>query len=117
MKKKESAQSERRKAARIYKKIKIEVAKNAKIQNLGSVDLSSMGVRFRTDKKVPLFKQLDCTVDLSVNNKKKDLSFRATVIRCEKSDKAKGYNVTLFFHGLSKKEIRSIEKYIDGIRS
>ncbi|MCK5706151.1 MAG: PilZ domain-containing protein [Candidatus Aureabacteria bacterium] len=108
---------EKRKTARIYKKIKIEVKKDAKIRNLGSIDLSSMGIRFRTNKKVPLFDQLDFSMDLSTDEKKKnELSFRATVIRCEKCKNAKGYQVTLFFHDLKKSEIKKIEQYIEKLR-
>ena len=108
---------DRRKAARIYKNLKIEVGKNEKLQNLGSIDLSPMGVRFRTNKKVPLFKQLDFKIDLSSDNEKSDdLSCQATVIRCEKSRQAKGYHVTLFFHNLNKKDAGKIERYIKKIR-
>jgi len=110
-------QAERRKTARISKKLKIEVGKQQKLQNLGSIDLSPMGVRFRTNKKVPLFKQLDFKIDLSTEKKKNnELSCQATVIRCEKSRQAKGYHVTLFFHDLSKKDINRIEKYISHLR-
>ena len=108
---------DRRKTARIYKKLKIEVGKHEKLQNLGSIDLSPMGVRFRTNKKVPLFKQLDFKIDLSTDSKKKnDLSCQATVIRCEKSRQAKGYHVTLFFNNLTQKDAKRIEKYIQKIR-
>ena len=111
------SEMERRKAARITKKLKMEVGKHEKLQNLGSIDLSPMGVRFRTNKKVPLFKQLDFKIDLSTDEKKNnELICQATVIRCEKSLKAKGYHVTLFFHDLSRKDVNRIEKYIQRIR-
>ncbi|MBN1521595.1 MAG: PilZ domain-containing protein [Candidatus Aureabacteria bacterium] len=108
---------ERRKTARIYKKLKIEVGKREKLQNLGSIDLTPMGVRFRTNKKVPLFKQLDFKIDLSLDGKnKEELICQATVIRCEKSQKAKGYHVTLFFHDLKKKDVKRLEDYIIKLR-
>jgi hypothetical protein len=110
-------QSERRKAARIYKKFKIEVGKSENIQNLGSIDLSPRGVRFRTDKKVPLFRQLDFKIDLSIHGRKDDeMSCRATVIRCEKGQRAKGYHVTLFFHDLKKKDMKKLENFIMNLR-
>ena len=108
------SQIERRKTARITKKFRIEIENDDNIQNLGSIDLSSMGVRFRTARKMPLFKQLNFKIDLSENEEKtKELSCRATVIRCEKSHRAKGYHITLFFHDMPGKDVKKIERFIN----
>ncbi len=105
---------ERRKNARIYKDLKLEFS-DAEIKNLGSIDLSSLGLRFRAEKEIPIFKKLSLKLDLSKNNKEEMLECQAVVIRCEKSVKAKGYQVTLFFHNLSKSDKKRIQNYIDSI--
>jgi hypothetical protein len=108
---------ERRKSTRIYKKLKIDIENDERIHNLGSIDLSARGIRFRSNIKVPLFKQLTFKIDISEKNGiTSALDCHATVIRCEKSTKAKGYQVTLFFHDLKKDAEKKIEKYIEDTR-
>jgi hypothetical protein len=105
---------ERRKSRRIYKKLKINIENDEKILNLGSIDLSTRGLRFRSNIKVPLFKQLTFKIDISGEKRISSvLDCHATVIRCEKSKKAKGYQITLFFHDLKKDAEKKIEKYIE----
>ena len=108
---------DRRKRARIYKDLKLEFS-DAEIKNLGSIDLSSLGLRFRAEDKIPVFKKLSIKLDLSDEEGDSDIiECQAVVIRCEKSKKAKGYQITLFFHNLKKSEKKKLQSYIENIKN
>ena len=101
---------ERRLSARIKGSFKITITHKNDTIVVNTIDLSSSGLRFKSTKNIPLFREISLSLTLPVKKtKKRDNVFKcnAIVVRSEKSHFGDGYNVALAFVDIDKEYLIS----------
>lgn len=107
---------ERRVSARIKGTFNITITESHEKVAVHAIDLSASGLRFKSPKNIPLFREIALELSLPGKNpRSKEAHFRchAIVVRSEKSQFDEGYSVALTFVDVSKKDKNSLMKFLE----
>ncbi len=106
--------TEKRASTRLKGHFVIQVQKGAEQQMVKTIDLSSLGLHFKSRKTFPLFREILLSLSLPLGKGKKEQSLEcsAIVVRSEKSDLGGGYHVAISFIGMDEKDKKRIERFI-----
>ena len=107
--------TEKRTLTRLKGHFKIHIQEGADQQMVKTIDVSSSGLRFKSPKAFPLFREVSLSLSLPVEKGRKEqlLECSAIVVRSEKSTMGGGYNVALSFVGMDEKVKKNLEHFIE----
>ncbi len=106
--------TEKRTLTRLKGHFKIQVQEGSLQRMVKTIDISCVGLRFKSPKTFPLFREVSLALSLPLGKEKKEQTFEcsAIVVRSEKSTIGGGYNVALSFVGMEEKDKKKIEQFI-----
>lgn len=90
---------ERRLSARIKGRFEFTIKDQKEEIIVSTIDLSASGLHFKSDKNIPLFREIDLLLTLPKEGDKKNNHFtcNAIVVRNEKCHFGEGHNIALTF--------------------
>ena len=107
---------ERRLSARIKGEFNITITESKETIVVNTIDLSSSGLRFKSQKNLPLFREISLTLALPGKTEKhKETGFNchAIVVRSEKSHVEDAFNIALTFIDVEEKDLKVLMKFLD----
>lgn len=80
----------------------------------GEIIINSKGLSCRTDRKVPLFNEVAVNIVLPSQRRTTDYAIQCNgiVVSCDKIRGSNSYDLTLYFVGLSQREMAKIDSFI-----
>jgi c-di-GMP-binding flagellar brake protein YcgR len=89
---------EKRLSARIKGNFHMTIQEDREEITVNAIDLSSSGLRFKSLKNIPLFREISINLQLPFqSSKKEEFRCNAIVVRNERSHYQEGYNIALTF--------------------
>ena len=107
---------EKRLSARIKGEFNIKITESDETIVVNTIDLSSSGLRFKSQKNLPLFREIALTLALPGKTEKQKESIfncHAIVVRSEKSHVEEAYNIALTFVDVEDKDLDVLMKFFE----
>ena len=110
---------ERRLRARIRGAVRVNVQDGRENVLVQSMDLSSSGMRFGTDREMPLFREMSLAFKLPSADNREDSLFHchAVVVSCNKRSHGDGFHVALTFLEVSPEDRTLLNHFLELART
>lgn len=107
---------EKRLSARIKGEFNITITESNERIVVNTIDLSSSGLRFKSQNNLPLFREIALTLALpgkTEKHKESIFNCHAIVVRSEKSHVEDAYNIALTFIDVEEKDLKILMKFLE----
>ena len=107
---------ERRLSARIKGEFNITITESHEMIVVNTIDLSSSGLRFKSQNNIPLFREIGLTLSLPGKTEKhKEAVFNchAIVVRSEKSHLENAFNIALTFIDVEERDLKVLMRFLE----
>lgn len=107
---------EKRLSARIKGEFNIKITESHESIVVNTIDLSSSGLRFKSQKNIPLFREIGLTLALpgkTEKHKESVFNCHAIVVRSEKSHVEEAFNIALTFIDVEEKDLKVLMKFLE----
>lgn len=107
---------ERRLSARIKGEFNITITESHESIVVNTIDLSSSGLRFKSTKNIPLFREIGLTLALpgkTEKHKESIFNCHAIVVRSEKSHVDENYNIALTFIDVEEADLKILMRFLE----
>ena len=107
---------EKRLSARIKGEFNIKITESHESIVVNTIDLSSSGLRFKSQKNIPLFREIGLTLALpgkTEKHKESGFNCHAIVVRSEKSHVEEAFNIALTFIDVEEKDLKVLMKFLE----
>ncbi|MBN2143627.1 MAG: PilZ domain-containing protein [Candidatus Aureabacteria bacterium] len=105
--------NEKRLFARIQGNFKISLSQGGGQIEVPAIDLSLSGLRFRSPRNIPLFREVALSLDLKEPDKVTELTCNGIIVRSEKGDLEDYYNIALTFIDLSDQDKNHLALFLE----
>lgn len=107
-------EDDRRLCGRIKGNFAIQIKEDKDTVEVHAIDLSLSGLRFRSKKNIPLFREITLKLKLPISNElEKPFQCNAIVVRSEKSHHGDAYSIALTFVDIEDEDRDVLAAFLD----